>query len=1125
MRKQFRGAAWNAVWILATPMFCAGAPHNTRTIWAIGTPDNSGYEFTAGAVSALNYEMGRSRDKDWRRTIQAGEKNPPEYAIRFRLDGVPHSAVVTLDIRYTGIAPRALVVRTNTRRGYFMVRPAAARDLDETTSYMPLYSGQQFRIPVQLQAGPNEVGISFLGEGGSALFDAITLSNEPADRGLRASVEPTIFFRNQGDKLVEVTEIVLHHSTRLPAGKLTLYVGDAAVTGNFVDDGYDFGERVVEVAVPVQSKTQKYTLSFIGQKFTGEYRAQKRWTLFAALSIHNDIGFTDSQPSIQTLDTRNIDGALDLIRTFPFYRFNLETSWQADNYLHARTKERWSELIADARTDRLGINAFYLNLLTGLCTGEELYRALYFTSWLKHAYEAPMNFATITDVPSYTWFLPTLLHGSGIHMFAAGSDQFRGPILEKSRLNEESPFWWEGSDGSRVLTWLARNYQGLFRLTGKGGNPERMRRSIAQFLARFERSDYAPDAVLVYGLYTDNSEIGSGEAGLIERWNNEYAFPKIIASTEGGYYDYIADRFGSKLPVFRGDGGAYWEDGAASSARETSLNRSTQALLPEAEYAATIARILNPQLRYPTDEFQSAWKQLLFYDEHSWGSYHSVTEPDRAIVRDEWNYKKNFAEAAYGHAKDLLTRSLSAIVQQISLAGPTIFLFNPSSQARSGMVQIDLDSDRELIDEQTGETKPFDIVEAQDGFNRVRFVANNVPGLGYKAFLVRKTAIMVSHNLAAKSWSIESPYYRLDLDPSTGAITHVFDKELGQDLVDVKAPYELNELLYVSGGKGSRIVETIANLPPARLTVEKPSKAVLLENVRTPIGARIRIRAEASHIPKLETEITLYKHTKRIDIVNRFLKDEMRDKEAVYFAFPFALTSPELSYQLQNTFAHPETDELPGAAREWFSTQDLIIARNSRATIAWATPDAPMVTLGDINRGLWPEHWNAENAHIYSYVMNNYWFTNYRAFQSGEFKFRYSIVSGPALNAREVNLFDQSARWPLLVYDNSDKLHVNLGPVQRRLPPASGKFVEIDGPVRLSTIKTAEDGNGIVIRLLTVSDEAGYVVLRSPLFQIRQAWLTNGVEENSTALPVDGGAVRVPVLPRQYTTIRIVPSA
>ena len=52
--------------------------------------------------------------------------------------------------------------------------------------------------------------------------------------------------------------------------------------------------------------------------------------------------------------------------------------------------------------------------------------------------------------------------------------------------------------------------------------------------------------------------------------------------------------------------------------------------------------------------------------------------------------------------------------------------------------------------------------------------------------------------------------------------------------------------------------------------------------------------------------------------------------------------------------------------------------------ITWATPDAPLCCFQDINRGKWQTKLDFTNGHLYAYVMNNYWFTNYLAGQGGE---------------------------------------------------------------------------------------------------------------------------------------------
>ena len=54
-------------------------------------------------------------------------------------------------------------------------------------------------------------------------------------------------------------------------------------------------------------------------------------------------------------------------------------------------------------------------------------------------------------------------------------------------------------DGRRVLAWFARSYLQLSRLMGRQSSADRLRRGVAQMLARYQRAGYPVDALLSYG--------------------------------------------------------------------------------------------------------------------------------------------------------------------------------------------------------------------------------------------------------------------------------------------------------------------------------------------------------------------------------------------------------------------------------------------------------------------------------------------------------------------------------------------------------------------------------------------------------------------------------------------------
>jgi hypothetical protein len=1102
---------------------------DANTIWSLGRPDGSGDEFTAGAASSLVCDASStSPESTWRQRQEAALENPPVYRVRFRLDQPPAPvSVLALDLFFLGPAPRSVDLAVNGHRGSYRIQPAYGPDLDERQSNLITHSRQSLRIPIDpsfLRAGDNELALSYSGRNAGVFYDAVSLARSgPSAPELDAAVEPTIFYRRAGESLREVTQVVLRHRRPLSTASLSLRIGDFSATQEIPDDGNAFGERVLSLEVPALNAPAAYTLALRTSSKTlnwkGEFRPEKRWRIFAGLKIHNDIGYTDMQPHVQELDDRNTDAVVDLISRSPIYKFNFETGWLMDNYLQARRAPRVRELMRLARTGRVGINAMYLNLMTGLCTGEELYRSLYFSEGLRQQYGVPLKFACLTDAPSHSWFVPTLLADAGVPGFANGSNQTRAPLLQNSRLNEDSPFYWEGPDGRRVMTWFARSYLQLDRLVGDQPSIEHLERTVPQFLARYRRGDYPVDAVLLYGLFTDNADLRDGDARILEEWNRAYAFPAITPATDADYYAYLAEHFADKLPTFRGDAGSYWEDGAGSSAAETAINRDTQRLLPAVETASAVASLFQPAEVYPAVEFRDAWKNLLFYDEHTWGAHNSVSQPDRRFVIDQWEFKRAYAMRAHWATRDLMYRSFYRLVQNISLTGPTFFVFNPDLWERSGTVDLELDPGRHLVDLATGAEAPVEEIARKDGYRVLRLLAPRVPGLGYRAYGVRRSDIPApAHETAGRGWTIESRYYRVVFDPRTGGISELYDKELGRNLADSKAPYKINELLYVSGGEQSRILQDLATLRPPRLEVSGPEAPRVVENT----GRRIRIRASAPHVPWIETEVSVSDHLKRVDLINRVRKEEIRAKEAVYFAFPFAVSPPQLAYQIQNAWVRPNVDQLPGACRDWFTTQNLVVARDAGAAIAWATPDAPLITLTDINRGEWQKDLPVRNGWVFSYALNNYWFTNYRAAQGGELTFRYAITSARALGEAELARFSTETRSPLIGYEYFDTGNVRLVPAAKRMPAASGSFFQIDsGHAEWSAFKEAEDGSGYILRLRETAGQTGTARLSSPVFPLTAAWLANGVEQNQSPLAIQANSVEIPLKPRAYTTVRL----
>jgi hypothetical protein len=364
----------------------------------------------------------------------------------------------------------------------------------------------------------------------------------------------------------------------------------------------------------------------------------------------------------------------------------------------------------------------------------------------------------------------------------------------------------------------------------------------------------------------------------------------------------------------------------------------------------------------------------------------------------------------------------------------------------------------------------------------------------------------------AKGNTLESRFYRITFDPATGRVTSVVDKESSRELVDPKAPYRLNQYLYVAGGKGTRIIETG---PEPKLTISTPTKAKMYRAKLGELGEMMVVVGSTTMTPRLTTSVIVWNDLKRIDFCNTFTKTQTYDKEAVYFAFPFAAPKPVFRYEIPAGVVCANTGMLPGACLDWFTVQHFVEIEGQDAAITWATPDAPLVCFQDINRGKWQTQLPLVNGHLYAYVMNNYWFTNYLAGQGGDFAFRFAVTSRAKADRVASARFGWDISNPLV------PVAVKANP-QGPLSAGSKSLISVDEPnVLVVGAKQAATGPGLVLRLWELTGNATTAHVRLGPLAVQKAIACNLVEETQGPLQVRDGVIEVPIRASGLATVRV----
>ncbi len=1115
-------------------------------VWRVGRFDGSSAEFNQDQPkTAVVFEAaGDNPSHDWYAFAPAAVPGKPASAetaprtIAFSLAGDPQPAyrlTASVIIEHSSVPDLAITV--NGHRGRFVLHPKLDDSMGDTMdAFFPAYSRAEVLCDIPgswLHKGRNEVTLQPVSSSEQGVpdaglnYDAIQLDTSTQPPAVTAHAEPTIFYQNSTGALKERVDVYVRYAQPVHSNRVVLQLAGETFEGH-LDPEQEFGEERVRFLVPKFSPdtSAQVLVELNGRtfRFAETLQPQKQWTLYLVPHVHLDIGYTDYQAKVAAIHARILDEAMDLADKHPGFRFSTDGEWNLEQFLKSRTPEERQRMLQAIRDRKIYIPAQSSNLLTGFPTAETLIRSLYPSADFSREHGTPDDYANITDVPSYSWSYASILAAAGISYFAAGSNNDRAPVLLLGHLNQHSPFWWEGPDGGKVLLWYSRHYEQMEFLFGLPPHTETGEEILPLFLQMYEHPEYRANAAIIFGTQVENTDLFPQQAELAEQWNAHYVYPHIEYSGFHDAMEAIARQFGDRVPTLRGDGGPYWEDGIGSDAGFAALERENENRAPTAEKLATISTLVNPRLAVNRDELNSMWANMVQMDEHTWTSWNSVSDPSSNEAREQLQVKDSRATSASALRDNLLRGSMASLADSINAGVNSLIVFNGLNWTRDGDVTTDLDRGWEIADPATGKVIPYVTIGEGPNFRKVEFRAIQVPAVGYKVYGLREATAPPPAAQASAATTLETPYYRVEMDPSAGSIRSLYDKQLGRELVNTTSPWRLGQYLYVSGGdqEPNSILQYRAVSPKPRLEVHPAGNGRLISEERTSWGWRVLMASSAENTPSIQTEIRLFHDEKKIEIIEEVDKKPELKKEAVYFAFPFAMSHPQFRYEIQNGVVDPAKDMLPGAGREWFSVQHWVSVQQDGASATVMPLDASLVTLGDINRGEWPTSFGERPGTIFSYVMNNYWHTNYRASQGGPFRFRYVITSAAQTDAPALSRMGWEETTPL----EDDQIHSQdkALDVPEPLPGNQSSFLAVDDPdVLVDTWKPAEDGHGTILRLIDLGGSARTVSVGVPLIALSKVVQTYAIERGDATIALENPHhFRVEIHPHQIVTLRLL---
>ena len=843
---------------------------------------------------------------------------------------------------------------------------------------------------------------------------------------------------------------------------------------------------------------------------TVEVKPVRKVLVYVLPHSHHDLGYTDLQAAVEEKQIQNISLGIDLARKTASYpegaRFvwNLEVLWGIDLFMQRRPPAEKQALVEAIRNGQIALNGSYANELTGLCRPEELLRLFKYSTQIGRECGVKVDSAMMSDVPGFSWGTVTAMAQAGIRYFSAAPNFFDriGTFMETW---QDHPFWWVSPSGrEKVLMWVPWTGYALSHTNIKLG---------AEWVGTYQ--DRLDDVKFPYDIsyirwsgHGDNATPDPEISDFARDWNQKYEWPRFAIASTSTAFSTFEKTYGHQIPSYQGDLTPYWEDGAGSSALETAMSRNAAERLTQ---AATLASMVAPT-KYVESSYSAAWRDVLMYSEHTWGAWCSVSDSENPFTKKQWEFKRDFAVKAASRADALLSASLPS---STSSATGSVDLYNTNSWDRTEVVFLshELSAAGDHVTASNGNPVPSQRLASGE----LAVLITAVPALGAARYTISsKPAYHSGHSVTIHDGILKNEFLSIRLDSKTGDIVELYREGSTENLVN-RQQGALNQYLFLAGDDISHLGHSAA----PTMTVEDHG----------PLVVSVRIESSAPGCKRLVRRVRLSGGAEFLELSNTVDKEraalntnpvkgnqgsdfaQRGSKESVQFAFPFAIADGKMTMDIPLAEMRPEIDQLPGSCKNWLPVGRWIDISNERHGVTWTTLDAPLVEFGGItatmlgsqkNPAIWRKHIEPTQT-FYSWVMNNHWGTNYRAYQEGPVTFRYALRPHGSIDTAAASRFAIGLSQPLMAvsYAGNESISTSM----LRIDPAN---------VLLTELKPSDDGKAWIVRLFGASEKDASVRLSWAEKNIGQTYLSNLAEE-----PLRAIVGEVPVASWDLVTLRV----
>ena len=816
----------------------------------------------------------------------------------------------------------------------------------------------------------------------------------------------------------------------------------------------------------------------------------KTENVIVVFKTHFDIGYTDLAGSvINKYQTSMIEGALKVIdrtKALPedqHFTWTLP-AWPMKQILEGSAAGTKQKVVEALKSKYLAVHALPFTIETEASDLEILARSFQTSSDISIEYGLGLpRDAKMTDVPEHSWILPTILANAGIKFLHLGCNA--------ASQSPEVPdlFWWQGPDGSRVLTMYSWKYYG---------------------------TDVVPPENWPYktwiAIIHTNDNTGAPEPEVVQQTLEEIRKLNPAAKVRQGrmsdFYDLIIKE-NATIPVVAKDMPDTWIHGYMSMPREAKASREMKRDIFTYDNLNTELNLWKNGDVNVAPVVAKAVENLLLFDEHTFGLAMShgssgywaygdqfrkmKTEDIFSQIEFSWKEKGFRVSDAERTIRPGLNDKLRELASSVNLKENHITVYNPLPWDRDGVVTIKAHSSitgsaTALRDTETGEVTGF-----TNKGNVIMFIAKNVPAMGYKSYIPVE-AKTEAHGLKLDSGKdlLENNFLRVRIDRERGGIASVTDKHTGKELVRPGSEYVFGGYVYERFGRGN--TESYAkdyikggwewapaelgrpNLSDDKYRQVHPGPAsVSYEADNIKISAILQFRRNDNNPYEYTMIYTLYNDLPYLE-VQWGITGKSPDPwpEAGWISFPFNIEKPEFRVGRLGSIVDPVKDYIKNSNKDYcFVNSGIAVLGKDGTGCGISSPDVPGVSLD--RPGLWKfsRNFTPSEPNVFFNLYNNQWSTNFTEWIEGSWSARFFVwPANGSGNAASLITPSQEVRVPLLG-------QVSSGPGGDLPPGARGVTVSMKG-IMVTAFGKNPYGDGLVLRLWEQAGAKGRCTVSLP---------------------------------------------